>query len=137
MIEVVAYEQAKAEIDAWIEYRKLTPTQIEAHKQSIETLIEGIQYGMLTLKDNCFTQTLLFPIGKDGQIKQLQYGNRVNKLLLAPHLKGVAADDGDERLISYLSCLTEKTDGVVRQHLIQLDSQDNRIAMSIVVFFLS
>ncbi len=137
MKEVVALEQAQAEIDAWVEWRKLTPAQIEAHAGSINTLVEGIQYGMLTLKDNSFTQKLLFPVGKDECVKELQYEPRVNSIMLSDYLKGTKAGDIDDRLLSYIECMTAKTTLVSRQHLKTLDPGDLRIANSIVVFFLT
>lgn len=137
MKEVVAIEQAQDEINVWLESRKLTPSQIDAQQDSIKILVEGIQYGMLTLKDGCFKQSLLFPVGKDECVKELQYTSRINHLLLHPYMKGTKGDDGDERLLSYLECLTDKTPLISRQHLKTLDTQDKRVAMSIVVFFVS
>ena len=136
MKEVVSKDQATEEINGWLEWRKQTPTQIEAHADSIATLIEGVQYGMLTLKDNCFTQNLLFPAGKDGCLTELQYESRVNSKMLEPYMKGVKPNDGDARLLSYLECMTAKTPLAAREILKTLDPADTRFSNSIVVFFL-
>jgi len=129
---LVALEAAEKEINEWLEWRKVMPSQIEDYDSSIKTLVEAIQYGALTLKDNCFTQKLLFPIGEGEAVKELTYKPRINGVMLAPCLTGVKASDGDARVVAYLQCLT----GEAKQILKSLDPADSRIANSIVVFFL-
>jgi hypothetical protein len=132
MKQVVEYAAAKAEIDAWLEFRKVMPSQLDNYADSINILIEGIQYGALTLKDNAFTQKLLFPVGEETKVESLTYKPRINGIMLEPHLKGTAAGDGNARILAVLACLTSEP----KQILKSLDPQDKRIADSIVVFFL-
>lgn len=132
MKEVVALEAATKEIETWLDFHKVTPMQKESFKDSIATLIEGIQYGMLTLKDNAFTQTLLMPFGEEEKIAVVNYKQRITYFELEEKMKGVSVSDGAGRVIATLAALT----GQPKQILKLMDKADKRIANSIVVFFL-
>lgn len=132
MKEVVVLEAATKEIENWLDFHKVTPMQKESFKDSIATLIEGIQYGMLTLKDNAFTQNLLMPFGEEEKIAVVNYKQRITYFELEEKMKGVSVSDGAGRVIATLAALT----GQPKQILKTLDKADKRIANSIVVFFL-
>jgi len=132
MKEVVALEAATKEVENWLDFHKVTPMQKESFKDSIATLIEGIQYGMLTLKDNAFSQTLLFPFGEEEKVAAINYKQRITYFELEEKMKGVSVADGAGRVIATLAALT----GQPKQILKTLDKADKRIANSIVVFFL-
>jgi len=132
MKEVVALEAATKEIENWLDFHKVTPMQKESFKDSIATLIEGIQYGMLTLKDNAFTQNLLVPFGEEEKIAVVNYKQRITYFELEEKMKGVSVSDGAGRVIATLAALT----GQPKQILKTFDKADKRIANSIVVFFL-
>lgn len=132
MTEKVAYEVAEKEINDWLEWRKIMPLQRESYKAQIAILVEAVQYGLLTLKDSCFKQTLLFEVGEEEKVTTLEYKPRINGVMLNPYLSGVKSSDGDARVNAYLACLT----GQSKQILKYLDPADTRIAESIVVFFL-
>lgn len=132
MKEVVDFTAATKEIETWLDFHKVTPLQKESFKDSIAALVEGIQYGMLTLKDNAFTQTLLFPFGEEEKVAVINYKQRITFFELEDKMKGVAAGDGTGRVIATLAALT----GQPKQILKLLDKADKRIANSIVVFFL-
>lgn len=132
MKEVVALEAATKEIENWLDFHKVTPLQKDAFKDSIAALVEGVQYGMLTLKDNAFTQNLLVPFGEEEKVTVVNYKARITYFELEEKLKGVAAGDGNGRVIATLAALT----GQPKQILKMLDKADKRIANSIVVFFL-
>ena len=131
--EVITRDAAEVEINDWLDWKKITPAQRETHKDHIDALIEGLQYGFLTLKDNAFKQTLLFPTEGEAPVTEFNYKARINAVMLAPYLSGVKSGDGDARVIANLACLTAQP----KQILKQLDPQDKRICDSIVVFFLS
>lgn len=132
MKEVVALEAATNEIENWLDFHKVTPMQKESFKDSIATLVEGIQYGMLTLKDNAFQQTLLMPFGEEEKIAVVNYKQRITYFELEEKMKGVSVSDGAGRVIATLAALT----GQPKQILKLMDKADKRIANSIVVFFL-
>lgn len=132
MKEVVALEAATKEIETWLDFHKVTPMQKESFKDSIATLVEGIQYGMLTLKDNAFTQNLLMPFGEEEKIAVVNYKQRITYFELEEKMKGVSVSDGAGRVIATLAALT----GQPKQILKLMDKADKRIANSIVVFFL-
>lgn len=132
MKEVVAREAAEKEIEQFLDFHKVTPLQREAFKDSISTLVEGIQYGMLTLKDFAFTQNLLFPFGEEEKVSFINYKARITYFELEEKMKGVSVADGAGRVIATLAALT----GQPKQILKTMDKADKRIANSIVVFFL-
>ena len=47
-------------------------------------------------------------------------------------MKGVKASDVDGRLVGYIAALTAQNTGVIAK----LDAEDNKVAQSIVMFFL-
>src|SRR6185503_13555455 len=98
-------ETATAEIEGWLSYQRITPLLRKNFRDSIATLIEGIQLGNLSLKDNAFTQTLFEPVGKDGNITSISYKARIkNSLELEPFKKD--ATDGTGLIEAVWSCLT-------------------------------
>ena len=133
MLEKVDKETATAEVEAWLEYQKVMPLQREDYANSIKVLVEGIQYGILSLNDNAFTQTLLEPVGKDGTIKEIKYKARIkNSIELAPFKKDTT--DGTGLIEAVWSCLT--ADAQPKQVYKLLDKADKRFAGAIVIFFL-
>jgi len=130
MIEKVTKQQAEAEIQAWLDKKKIFQSVREVSTLEIDILIEGIMNGCLSLDDNgSFTQTLMFPT---GDTKTITYKNRMNDNMLLPHLKGVSQRDGDARQIAYAAALTDVAKGI----LTSLDPVDKKVMMSIVGFFI-
>lgn len=133
MNTVITKAAAQEEIDAWLDSKKVFQGKRESSKDHLEILIEAMSVGCLVLKEGKFVQTLLAPVGKDGEIKTLQYADRINRRMVAPHLQNVKASDGDGRILAYMAALT----GQPKNILDKLDSEDQRIADSIVVFFVT
>lgn len=132
MLELkVDLETATGEVESWLDYHKVMPLQQESFKDSIAALVEGIQYGCLSLKDNAFTQKLMFPIG-ETKIDTISYKPRINSLQLEDKMKGVKQGDSTGIILAVLAALTEQP----KQILKSLDKADKRFANSIVVFFL-
>ena len=131
---VVTREIAEAEITGWLDKKKIMSQQREENKSSIDTLIEAIAEGVLTLDPdtNIFTHKLLFPTDGEMPVTELTYKPRLNDNMLRQYLSGVKPADVDGRILAYMAALTGKAKGI----LSALDTADKRIATSIVLFFL-
>jgi hypothetical protein len=130
-MDKVSREQATQEVEQWLDRKKVYASTREAQKDSIETLIEAMMNGDLTLdeKTNELNHKLLFPL---DEVKELKYKSRLNDKMMRPHLQGVKSNDADGRLNALTACLTSQPKAVIEN----LDSADKRIMMSIAVFFL-
>jgi hypothetical protein len=130
----VTREIAQKEVDGWLDYKKIRPSQREAHKEIIETLIEEVSEGTLEIDSTKFTIThnLLVPIGENDSLKKVEYRARLNDNLLEPFMKGVKPSDFISVGLAYIAALTNVNKGI----LSRMDSADMRIAKGIMVFFM-
>lgn len=132
MTEVISKEKATEEISSWMDSKKIIPGKRESFKDHIETLVQAVMYGMLSVNDdNTLSQKLLYPVGENNAISELVFKSRLNRQMITPHMAGVKSGDNDARIIGYMAALTGKNKAI----LSVLDSEDQRIADSIVVFF--
>ncbi len=131
----VTREVAQSELDSWLDKKKVFQSKRESHQDHLDLMVEAMCEGCLVLKeDGKFVQTLLTPVGTDdNSIKTLEYQSRLNRKMVQPYLQGLKTNDGDGRVLAYLAALT----GQPKNILNTLDSEDQRIADSIVVFFVS
>jgi hypothetical protein len=132
--EVVSIEVAQAEIEKWLDCKKVNSKKRESNESTIESLVSAVQVGKLRFDDesNKLIQTLEFPIGNNGEIKELEYQSRIGIGQIHRHLNGVKSDDADGRLAAYVSALTNKTKGLIAG----LDTEDYSVGQSIAIFFL-
>lgn len=132
--EKVSRELAEQEMNSWLDAKKIFASRRENYKDAIETLIEAIQNGVLILEEGGqFRHKLLFPIQGEMAITELTYKPRLNKKMLETPLKGVKANDSQGRMLAYLQALTDAPKNI----LAVLDHEDDRIADSILIFFIS
>lgn len=129
---VIDRDTATQEIESWLNKKKVYDSTREAHKDSIDLLIEAMMAGDLTLDSttNEFTHRLLFPEG--AGITEMKYRARLNDVMLRPYLNGVKGGDADGRLLAYTAALTQQPKNI----LSALDTADKKIMMSIAIFFL-
>lgn len=133
MEEKVSKEISISEVNAWLDYKKVSDKKREAQKEQIEVIQDAISDGTLTLnEDRSFTHHLKFPIGKDVTIISLEYKPRVAMQTIHSHLQGVKPTDGDGRLCAYVAALTSKPKDVIKS----LDTEDYNISQAIALFFL-
>lgn len=134
-MEVVSKEIAQAEVDKWLDFKRIRPSKRESNKEYIDALVAGICDGLLILKDDMrFEQNLQFPIeDKTGgsSFKTLEYKPRINVSLIQLHLQGVKTGDADGRLLAHVTALTAKPKELIKK----LDTEDYGIALAIAVFF--
>src|SRR5688500_8981322 len=112
---VINRETAEAEVNKWLEKKKVFQSTIESEKASIEILVEAIQRGILVYNepDNSFTYTLLHPFGEDSSVHVLNFVGRLNDNMVQKYMKGVSATDGDGRLNATIAALTSTARGII------------------------
>lgn len=126
----VSLDVAQEEVSEWLDHLRITPQLRQTHKDMLDTLIEAVSLGYVEVnEDKTLKQNLQFP---DGDLTELVWKSRLNDYMLEPYLKGVKTSDGDARILAYKAALT----GVLKVRIQKLDSTDQRIANSIVVFFI-
>lgn len=131
-MEKIAKEVAIAEVDKWLDMKKVSQSKREAYKDHIEILVESVVEGNLILnEDGSLTQKLIFPIEGEMSVSELVFKPRLNRRNVIPHLNGVKSSDGDGRIVAYMAALTGKPKNLLNS----LDFEDSRISDSIVVFF--
>ena len=130
----VSREVAEAEVQAWLDKKKVFKTTSENNKDSVEILVDGVCQGVLSLDQTTwkFKHKLLFPFGDQIKVEELNYHSRLNDKMLKPYLNGVKPSDAEGRLLAYIAALT----GQARAVLEELDTADKKIAMAIAIFFL-
>lgn len=140
---VMSEEVAKAEIEAWFDFRKTKENarrnfDDETGKDVLmEKMIEGFMYGQLTFnsENGHLIQTLDFPIeneSKSVSIKELSWKPRFKESDLTEPLKGIKTSDQSGRMKAYISAVT----GVQRIMLGSLDYADFSLSQTIVSYFL-
>ena len=133
----ITREVAEADITAWMDGKKLTQSQRDQNKDSIDTLVDSVMDGVLRRDEttNALIHTLAFPIGKQSeqttQVSELTYKPRLNDKQKQSEMKGVKANDFDGRFNALIAALTGKTRGEIEL----LDTVDHRIALSVGIFF--
>jgi len=129
-VKAISADVAEADVTRWLNHKKVFDSTRNEHKDKINLLIEGIQNGVLVInEDFTITHKLLHPL--DG-VTELTYRARINDNMLRDYYKGVANDDGDERLRAVIGCLTEKARGIIAK----LDSLDKKLSIAIGIFFM-
>ena len=133
----IPLETAQAEVDKWLDFKKVKDQKRENNKEQIELIVDAICEGTLVLDEKTlvFTHKLSFPLGssdKEGTIKELTYKPRLMVRDINAKMKGVKAGDSDGRIVGYIAALTDQPSGIITS----LDTEDNSLAQQIVAFFL-
>ena len=136
-------EQAKAEFDKWLEFRKTRKSKIENYKEQGDLIIEAIADGDLVVKDDFTLEyQLLQPLKTDDDeviLSSLTFKPRMRKQDLISHQKGLKPNDADGRLLATIAALADKTpcDVAVNKQLIgKLDTEDISVCEAIALYFL-
>lgn len=137
MKEVVNQEQARKEIDAWLDHKRVKPNKREENKSSIESLIDAVVYGALKVDEKTLelTHVLDFPITDDEgnpATTELKYKPRITVAEQRSKLKGVKSDDADGRVVALVAAISGRSAGIINK----LDMNDYSVAQSVAVFFL-
>ncbi len=133
MSNLVNLEQATEEVNSWLDHKKIGQKKRESQKDQIDSLIDAICEGVLTLDaEKNFVQTLKFPTEGEMPLKELKYAPRVKTGTFHLHLQGVKASDTDARICAYIAAITSKPKALIQK----LDTEDYGVAQSIAIFFL-
>lgn len=128
----VSFEIAEAEVNSWLDYKKVDDLQREDQEGQIKALISFVQGGFLELnEDKTFTHKLKFAVGESEATTQLTYKARLTEREISQKLHGVKSDDGDGRLLAHIQALTGQAKGIIAA----MDKEDFKIARAIAVFF--
>lgn len=132
-MDVVSKEVAKAEIDKWLDYKKVGDRKREALESNIEALCDAICDGVLVVDDKFnLVQKLLFPIGVETIISELTFKPRMTMASVHNHLNGVKSTDADGRMCAWIAALTSKPKDIIKA----LETEDYAIGQTIAGFFI-
>jgi hypothetical protein len=130
---VITKDVATAEVNKWLDFKGVNERKRASFSDSIESLSDSIQDGVLVVDDKCnIIQTLIHPIWDVEKIKTLTYMPRINVGKLKQNMTGVKSLDADGRIVAYVAALTGQTKAMIEK----LDSEDYSVSQSIAVFFL-
>jgi hypothetical protein len=125
-------EMASEEVNSWLDAKKISSKKREVQADTIETLIDAVMEGHLTLKeDKSFDMALKFPLEGEQPLNVLNFKSRIKTETVARHLQGVKPSDVDGRLLAYVAALTSQTKALIGK----LDTEDQSLAQAIAVFF--
>ena len=133
----VTFEVASAEVNGWLDYKKVSDKKRETYKDAIEALTDAVVTGRLVIDADtkAITQVLLFPItDTKGTVvtDKLVFKPRITQMELKNRMTGVKPGDGDGRIMAYAAALTDSAAGILGK----LDTEDYALVQSITVFFL-
>lgn len=134
--ELLGPDLALAEVTKWLDAKKIKASKRQAYQHQIDVLVDGFVDGSLVFDEesHSLTQKLSFPVGDDkGKVllDKLIFKPRLRVGELTQYLKGVASDDADGRVISYVACISENAPALIRK----IDTVDYSLASAVVVFF--
>lgn len=132
----ISTELAIKEVHKWLDFKKVDEKKREDSKDNIEALAHSISMGYLSLdKDFNFIQKLKFPIEADDKsivASELKYKPRLKMAEIESKTANIKATEFTALIRAYVSALTESNSGIIKQ----LDTEDNKVAQSIAIFFL-
>ncbi len=130
------YEMAQAEVNKWLDAKKVKQRKRESYPDAIEHITNAIAEGSLFLSEDFkLTQKLSFPVCDNSGAEvfsELEYKPRLTVFDTQAATKNVKAGDADGRIMAYASALTGKSNGLLGK----LDTEDYTLVQSITVFFL-
>lgn len=131
---VILRDKAAEDVEKWLDYKKLSKAKREQKEDSINKLIDYVSDGVLRIGEDCvIKQQLLFPVGANSAIKELEYQPRINIGRLQINLKGVdVIMDMTGYNFAYGATLTGQPKAVIAE----LDSEDYSVMQSIIPFFM-
>jgi hypothetical protein len=133
MAKVLTKEMAIADVNRWLDYKKIGDKKRSEKQDHIEALVEAVSEGDLIVEENCtITQKLKFPTEGGLSVSEFVYKPRVSAETVIVHMNGVKPTDIDNRIVANIAALTSQPKAIIKK----LDTEDLSIAQSIVIFFL-
>lgn len=135
MKEVMSLELATAEVDKWLDRKKLLPSRRNNARTTIENLAEAVQFGILAIKDDgTIIHTLQDPVTDTNGtpvLTELTYKARISTDEVLKAYGRLKNNTPDAQLIALIELLTGSS------FITKLEVGDLSIAKSIGVFFMS
>lgn len=137
MENFISEKIATEEINKWLDHKNVSPRKRNKKetKQQIETLIDAVCDGDLTLdEDFNLVQTLRNPVkaGEKILLETLTFKPRLLLEDVESHLMNVKSTNTIGMLSAYTAALTDENSGMLKK----IDTDDNKTAQAIVMFFL-
>lgn len=126
-------ETAEAEVQKWLENKRIRGNKLESFADNIESLVECVMYGQLLIEEDfSWTHILDIPIPGDVPMEKLSYKPRLTVQETHSKMKGVKGTDVDGRVVALVAALTGKPSALIGK----LDTSDYSVAQNIAIFFL-
>lgn len=136
MSNVVSEEIAKKEVEKWMDFKNLKQRKRDERESEIETIVESICDGDLTLdKEFNFVQKLRNPVKDvEGKVILSEFKFKPRLLLeeVEPFLMNVKSTNMIGMLAAYTSALTGVGAGLTKK----IDTDENKTTQAVVMFFL-
>lgn len=130
-------ELATAEVEKWLEQKKIKPRRRTASQASIDNIIEAVQYGDAVINaDNTIDVKLSFPICDSNNTPvhaSLHFKSRVQVDALLKAYDKEKANSIDAQLLVIIAELTDLPFTIITK----MEPVDLTLAKSIGVFFMS
>jgi len=134
-MQKVSTEQAIAEVNSWLDYKKVKTAKRESNAEHIDTLVSCVEDGTIIINDD---KTIVHELGfalenTEGEttVERLTYKARLTMLDIQRATKGISPNDQTERMFGFGNALTNVGRGVLKK----LDSVDNGVLQAIAIFF--
>tara|TARA_R110002020_G_scaffold357999_1_gene570304 strand:- start:86 stop:493 length:408 start_codon:yes stop_codon:yes gene_type:complete len=135
-MEKVNLDQAKKEVNNWLDFKKVDQEKRDENSENIDSLAKAISLGYLSMdKDFNFIQELKFPmLDDDGSVSlgTLKFKPRLKMGEIQNKSQNLKTGDTFALITAYVCALTNVNSGIIKQ----MDSEDYKIAQSVVIFFL-
>jgi hypothetical protein len=133
--EKVKPDVALADITRLLDSRNLLPSMRKSKESVIPIVQEAIQYGLVTIDDNCqVAQSLIEPVKDDkGNVvlDTLVYVSRIDPAKVNKRINELKVRNETTRLLCYTIEHTGETEGILNK----MESQDRNICDAITIFF--
>ncbi len=133
-MKALSNESAVQDFEKWLDSKRIKDRKRESNKDAEAVLVEAIEDGDLVVnEDNTLTLKLIWGTAEGNGVNELTFKNRLTVGERQTSTKGIKADDGEGRLISYIAALTDQPVGVIKK----LESgEDYERAGAIATYFL-
>jgi len=126
-------ETAIADVDRWLDYKKIGRSKREQNKIFIDQMVEAVVDGDLVLDEDCkWTYTLKFPLENEVPVRTISFKPRVNLKDINDQLSKVKGGSGSDLMVVYAAVLSGQVKEVIRN----FDTEDYNTISAIVIFFM-
>lgn len=131
--KVMTLKQAYGDFEKHLDFLNITPLERQQNNDVIDIVVEALQMKKLVIEqDHSVTQNLIYPLGKNEEVKKLLFKPRLQARDMTIHLKGVKATDVDGRLMAHVAALCGVNTGILGT----LDKADLKVTHSYITFFI-